>query len=348
LAHRPRVDFTREELSAVLARYDVGAIEKIEKLQKGSRRSPKAIITTDSGKYLLKRRAKGRDHPMKVAFAHGIQQYLSSKDFALAQLVLLKGGDDTMVIIGGLIYEMFEYVAGFPYDKSLEATFDGGKTLAEFHGLIKDYETDWEPSGRGYVDANGVRNCLNGVPASIGKHDSVFGKEADLLATVSGIYDSYEKACEQTLGYGYRDFPIQIVHSDWHPGNMLFMNGEVEAVTDYDSLHLLAKETDIANGALQFSIIGGPVDPTQWPAELDEDRFREFLLGYDEVGDISPEQMQILPSLMIQALISEAVMPIAATGSFGHLEGFRFLQMICRKVRWLEQNGERLVTAMQV
>ena len=81
---------------------------------------------------------------------------------------------------------------------------------------------------------------------------------------------------------------------------------------------------------------------------MDEERFREFILGYDEVGHISPEQLRILPLLMIQALISEAVMPIAATGSFGHLEGFRFLQMICRKVRWLEQNGERLVTAMQV
>jgi hypothetical protein len=57
--------------------------------------------------------------------------------------------------------------------------------------------------------------------------------------------------------------------------------------------------------------------------------------------------MRILSALMIQALISEAVMPIAATGSFGRLEGFRFLQMICRKVRWLEQNGERLVAVMQ-
>jgi hypothetical protein len=51
-----------------------------------------------------------------------------------------------------------------------------------------------------------------------------------------------------------------------------------------------------------------------------------------------------MPSLMIEALIAEAVMPIAATGSFGRMEGFRFLQMINRKVRWMQQNGERLLT----
>jgi len=343
-----RIDFTPDELKSVLARYDIGAISKVDKLPKGSRRSPKAIITSDRGQFLLKRRAKGRDHPMKVAFAHGVQLYLAAEDFPLPNLIMVKDGEDTMMVIAGLIYEMFEFVPGFPYDHSSESTYDAGKTLAVFHSLMKNYKSDWEPTRRGYTDANAVRNCLNSVPASVGKHDSVFGKEAELLATVSSLYDSYEKAAEQTVAAGYNDWSSQIVHSDWHPGNMLFMNGEVEAVTDYDSLHLLPTETDIANGVLQFSIIGGQTDPTRWPAEADEERMKQFIQGYDEGMPLSSEQIQILPLLMIQALIAEAVMPIAATGSFGHLEGFRFMQMVCRKVRWLEQNGERVMSAMEV
>jgi hypothetical protein len=50
---------------------------------------------------------------------------------------------------------------------------------------------------------------------------------------------------------------------------------------------------------------------------------------------------------MMEALIAEAVAPIAATGSFGRMEGFRFLQMICRKVGWLQENGERLAEMLQ-
>ena len=128
----------------------------------------------------------------------------------------------------------------------------------------------------------------------------------------------------------------------------LFLDDRVEAVIEYDSLHMLPPATDAANGALQFSIIGGPEDPRQWPPELDEERLRRFLLGYDQEYTTSPEQMRVLPSLMIEALIAEAVAPIAATGSFGRIEGFRFLQMVCRKVRWLEQNGDRLMTVLQV
>jgi hypothetical protein len=106
--------------------------------------------------------------------------------------------------------------------------------------------------------------------------------------------------------------------------------------------------TDLANGLLQFSIIGGGVDPRLWPAELDVDRFNRFLQGYNQVCDVPEEQKRVITALMVEALVAEAVAPIAATGSFGRIEGFRFLQMISRKVRWLEHSGDRLMELLQV
>ena len=332
----------------MLVHYDLGAIRTIEKQLKGSRRSPKVVIASDDGRFLLKRRAQGRDHPMKVAFAHGVQNHLYQHGFPLPRLVPTRDGDDTMVILNDLIYEMFEHVRGEPYDTSPEATADAGLVLARFHELMKQYQTDWEPSRRGYHDANVVRTNLNEMPASIGKNDSVAGKETELLTTVSMLYEAYENAAERVNEAGFYDWPVQIVHADWHPGNMLFHEGHVEAVIDYDSLHLLSPVTDVANGALQFSIIGGSPDPRLWPAELDVDRFREFLLAYEGQGTMPSGQERVLPALMIEALVAEAVMPIAATGSFGRIEGFRFLQMIGRKVRWLEHNGEHLITVLQL
>jgi hypothetical protein len=129
---------------------------------------------------------------------------------------------------------------------------------------------------------------------------------------------------------------------------MLFLGGRVAAVIDYDSLRMLPAPTDLANGLLQFSILGGPIDPRQWPPELDEERFHHFMMGYEQGSGLPVEALPVLPSLMIEALIAEAVLPIAATGSFGRLEGFRFLQMIERKVRWLQQNGDRLIAAVEV
>jgi prepilin-type processing-associated H-X9-DG protein len=164
-----------------------------------------------------------------------------------------------------------------------------------------------------------------------------------MFATVSGLYESYATACDRVEEAGFREWPDQLVHSDWHPGNMLFADGRVRAVIDYDSLHKMPVVTDLANGLLQFSIIGGDTDPRLWPAELDVERYHEFQRGYNEEFTTPPEQLDVLTALMIEALIAEAVAPIAATGSFGRIEGFRFLQMIGRKVRWLEQNGRLLM-----
>jgi Ser/Thr protein kinase RdoA (MazF antagonist) len=342
VSHRFRAEFDPEELAAVLSRYDIGAIRTVEKQLKGSRRSPKVIIEADRGRYLLKRRARGRDHPVKVAFSHAVQLHLLAQAFPLPRLVPVSDGD-TMVIIDDRLYEMFEYIPGDPYGRSAEETWDAGRLLGLFHRLLADYHTDWRPSRLGYHNAEMVRTGLQSIPDNVGKDDSVVGRESEMFATVSSLYDSYASACERVEAAGFRDWPEQLVHSDWHPGNMLFGDGRVRAVIDYDSLHMLPAITDFANGLLQFSIIGGNSDPRAWPAELDGDRFVEFARGYNQQSPTTAAQREVLGPLMIEALIAEAVAPIAATGSFGRIEGFRFLQMIGRKVKWLEQNGQGLL-----
>jgi hypothetical protein len=46
---------------------------------------------------------------------------------------------------------------------------------------------------------------------------------------------------------------------------------------------------------------------------------------------------------MIEALIAEAVFPIAATGFFGRIEGLAFLGMVQRKIAWMQRSADRLV-----
>ena len=140
---------------------------------------------------------------------------------------------------------------------------------------------------------------------------------------------------------------MQIVHSDWHPGNMLFRGNRVVAVIDYDSARIQQRILDVANGALQFSILGGGDDPAAWPDYIDESRFKRFLRGYEAVPNclLSEAELKVVPWLMIEALIAESVIPIAATGSFARMEGLGFLRMVERKVRWLKDKQDALVAA---
>jgi homoserine kinase type II len=100
---------------------------------------------------------------------------------------------------------------------------------------------------------------------------------------------------------------------------------------------------DVANGALQFSILGGDEDVSKWPEFIDESRFKRFIRGYDEVMVLSEAEVQAIPWLMAEALIAEAVFPIAATGNFGRLEGLSFLQMVQRKVYWMTHHAPQLI-----
>ena len=70
---------------------------------------------------------------------------------------------------------------------------------------------------------------------------------------------------------------------------------------------------------------------------------RRVLRGYDAVNVLSKAELRTLPSLMIEALIAESVIPIAATGSFARMEGVGFLLMIERKVRWILQHTKHLI-----
>ena len=333
-----REKFAAEELAIILSHYDIGVIDSIVEFPKGSRKAPKLLIVSDQGKFLLKRRARGKDDPFKVAFCHAIQLNLAAKQFPLPHLIGTRKDNNSMLQWRSGVYELFEYIPGQGYPQTLESTFDSGRVLGLYHKLLENFQSEWTPpSGSFHISAS-VENGLKALPANIPG-----GTELHIAQTINFLLDSYRHAGRSAEKLGMESWPKQIVHADWHPGNMLFRENHVVAVIDYDSARLLPRVIDIANGALQFSIIGGDEDVAKWPDFADESRFKRFLRGYDEVMLLSQAELKAVPWLMVEALIAEAVFPIATTGSFGRMEGLRFLQMVHRKVQWLQKNAQRLV-----
>jgi Ser/Thr protein kinase RdoA (MazF antagonist) len=332
-----REQFSAEELAVVMSHFDIGVIDSIVEYPRGSRKAPKLLIVSEQGKFLLKRRARGKDDPYKVAFAHALQLYLAQKQFPLPHLVGTKKANNSMLQWRNGVYELFEYIPGQPYPTTLEATFDGGRVLSLFHKLLHDFKSEWQPAGGSYHLAPSVEHGLRAIPATLSKEDGKVGPLMEFLL------ESYRHAAKTVTALGLDNWPKQICHADWHPGNMLYRDNHVVAVIDYDSSRYLARIVDAANGALQFSIIGGDEDVAKWPEYLDESRYKRFLRGYDEVSLLSEAELKCIPWLMVEALIAEAVFPIAATGSFGRMDGLPFLQMVQRKIYWMQRNADRLV-----
>lgn len=344
-----RSQFTAFELAIVMSHWDVGVIQKVQEFPRGSRKAPKLVLKTDTGNYLLKRRARGKDDPYKVAFCHSLQFHLADRQFPLPHLIGTKDNNNSMLQLNNRLYELFEYIKGISYDLSLEATSDAGKILALFHKLLKDFKSDYETPKGSYHQARPVYAALKAIPNTMQKHSTNAAELPRINELAKFLYESYTAAAQKVDELGLPDWPKQIIHSDWHSGNLLFRGQRVVAVIDYDAARIQPRMIDVANGALQFSVIGGGEEPETWPEYLDESRFKRFLRAYESVPDcmLSVAEIETIPWLMIEALIAEAAIPIAATGSFGRLRGLGMMEMIFRKVKWLQNQAAKLVDAVE-
>jgi len=336
--------FRTEELAVCLSHFDLGVIHSVEPFPRGSRRAPKVVLDSERGKFLFKRRARGKDDLAKVAFTHQIQLMLAAQNFPLPHLIGTRHDNNSMLVLDNSIYELFEYIPGEGYDGALSATFAAGQSLGLYHKLLKGFRSDYKAPTGSYHDAKAIHQAVRNTVSSL----PLEGRPAaDVLsATVQNVEDAYRHCARNANELGLEDWERQIVHGDWHPGNMLFQKKRVVAVIDYDAARYQQRVIDFANGVLQFSILGGGENPGDWPEYLDESRFKRFMRGYDSVSVVTVAEIKAVPFLMCEAMIAEAVLPIAATGSFGRFDGFGFLQMIERKVHWILAHLDELYSAM--
>lgn len=337
--------FGAAELAICLSHFDLGIIKSIQEFPRGSRRAPKIIIQADKGKFLFKRRAKGKDDLAKVAFTHQIQLMLAAQNFPLPHLLGTRDENNSMLLSNSQIYEMFEFIEGGGYDGSLEATHHAGHVLGLYHKLLREFRSNYTPPSGSYHGASAIYQAISNSGTSLPVESRPTAEVVN--KTVTTLEKAYKLCAQKANDMGLKDWPSQIVHGDYHPGNMLFKNRDVVAVIDYDAARLQQRVIDLANGVLQFSIIGGGDDPAKWPDYVDQARFKRFLRGYDTVNVISKAELHAIPYLMCEAAIAEAVLPIAATGSFGRMEGFPFLQMIERKVRWVLSHKNELHASLE-
>ena len=337
-----------QDLAIVLSRYDIGSIERITDYRKGSRRAAKMLVGSSKGKYLLKRRALGHDIRNQVEFAHEVQKLLEENRFPVAGLVRSLDGD-TFVEHDNRIYELFRFINGKRFDKSNPAAAESGRILAHFHDILRDFPYEPSVKKKSFHQGEQFFSIISEVSQVLKKHESI--EELDgMVDTIAFLREQYEVAYQKVESACFTSMPTGIVHGDWHPGNTLYKNGEIIAVIDFDSLRISPRITDIANGALQFSMrMGNAEDVEDWPDTFRGHTIQAMVQAYDQFTTlpILASERAIFPSLMIEALIVESIIPIHKTGNFGRVRGSVFLRMVERKLNWLVPRMDRVINVIQ-
>lgn len=326
------------ELAMVLSHYDLGVIKGIAPIGRGSSGTPKLLIQSSAGRFMLKRRGFAHGDEDTVKFGHRLQHALHASNFPLPVLIGARDTGKSSVRVRTRSYELFRYIEAERYRGSIEQTQQAGYTLSAFHAIVRS------------LDPIGLQRAqtYHNNPTVADRLLLIADRATSLASVCQKLAERYEHAASESEQAGLQSWPEHVIHGDWHAGNLLYDGERLIGVVDYDTARAGQRVLDIASGALQFSLISDAPIPGSWPAHLDESRYKAFISGYESLEAerpgalVSTAEIAILPSLMVESLVSEAIGPIATTGKFGAHDPAPVLEMIERKVRWILENATRL------
>jgi homoserine kinase type II len=171
------------------------------------------------------------------------------------------------VTIGGKPAVLFEYVPGFhlAVDKENlpkpEQAFSAGRELGLIASAGKSFKS---------IDSRkrDILTELNRAISLEGFFEKKFPEGAEFIGHVKEAIAFWEGSQDEELG---------LIHNDYRPGNVLFLENKVSAVIDFDWAFIGPIIKDVALAVLEWSFPDGRVEP-------DDTIFDEFLKGYNSTS----------------------------------------------------------------
>ena len=144
------------------------------------------------------------------------------------------------------------------FDENPKAA-ESGRVLAHFHDLLRTHPKGPSMNRRTYHIGSRVFEVLDELKAILKVHEND-AQLCGLDQPIEYLSNAYKQSYEAVEQVDFSSLPQCVVHGDWHPGNMLYKDDEIIAVIDFDSIRYSQRITDVAIGALQFSMRMGELE----------------------------------------------------------------------------------------
>lgn len=312
-AEKPR--FSADEVREVLSHYALGEVKSVRELIAGASHAPKALIESDRGQFVLKRRAPGRDDPLLVALSHEVQLHLTLAGVPVPRLIGTRDENNSMLQTGYHVYEMSTMVSGMAFGNKPQRAAAAGATLARAHAAWENFTpTTAIPPAR-----EPTRPIIEA---------SLAGAELPSAKALLETARAADTALSETLRGQAAAEPV-LIHGDIHPGNFLFHESLVAAFFDFDGVQLGPRTHDIAQGAVQFSLTRSGPSPEHWQAHADLSLAAPFLAAYLAEATWDTPPLNAWPHLMAESLVFEAVRTTLPEP---------ILRAVAKKAAWLVEN----------
>ena len=263
-------DITDQELEGFLADFDVGRAIAFKGIAEGVENS-NFMLETSAGRYILtvyERRVKSEDLP----FFLGLMQWLASRGYPSATPIADRSGA-TLKTLRGKPAALVAFLPGLSVRRPTVAHCrEAGEGLAWLHQAAAGFP-DHRVNNLGQASWEGIFRSLTSAAEAL---------KPGLSAVIRRDLDQFARCWP-------RDLPEGIVHADYFPDNVFFVDGRFGAAIDFyfAACDQLAYDIGAAVNAWCFEADGS----------FNLTRAQAFLEGYERRRPLTPEERAALPIL---------------------------------------------------
>lgn len=206
------------------------------------------MVECDNIKYVL-RRLNRNIALSQLAFEVEVLRYLETRKYELSPRIVLNSRKEYLTYHDGYTYMLQSFISG-----ETLATMDNigrfnGNSLKKFFGAIAVFSKithDFTPAGA-YP-----RHALSEYPRMV----PMFLKDVDghLPACAKSDFEKHKrdlidfssKVLAELVALDYDNLPKQLVHFDFHPGNVRYRGEEIVGIFDYDTARFDCRLSELA------------------------------------------------------------------------------------------------------
>ncbi len=249
------------ELASVLSHLDLGEVLLVSPVALGRPDSPKSLLRTARGLFLVRRLVSSPDLFERIAVSMSVSQRLRDAGLRVPRIIepppAAGRPPAPLIPVGQHWFEVREFIPARACDPTPADSARLGEAVARVHAALAGFMPHHPVASWKLQSADSLRARLNPSPTLERPVAANFDRIAD-LATLAA----------RSLGeFTDLDTNDQLIHGDVHPGNVVFMGGgsgavEEPVILDVESAQFGPTIADVSSAALHVWLRATPPPPT--------------------------------------------------------------------------------------
>jgi len=287
-----------ERLSRTLERgWGQQRINGIEQILEGPKKVNNYRIRIEGDMDLLLKQSHITE-PKKQELINRCLMYLKSQDVLAPSLIPSQGPTTYFVGDGGHIFGLYPFITnGELFDGSREELAAAATEFAKLHKTLVKIPYASELREMNGEQISHDKSKLDRIAEEVGPRAGI--TEFDTYS--ASILKEIDEASKRVSSTGIDQLPIQTVHNDFHPHNVLFNKGskKVVALLDFDNLAQSQRIRDVSFGMHRLSRTYG--EQTERKNDCGAniwERAKIFLDAYNKINPLTDEEVKSIPQIL--------------------------------------------------